>query len=416
MLLEKYTLLYVEDNVDMQSYMKSFLEDEVKEFYQAFDGTEGLELYQSKSPDIILTDINMPKMDGLEMSKQIKVLSPHYPIILLSAFQDVDTLKKALNIGIDGFISKPIDDINKLLILLEKISRSLQNEKDAQKLKLQEDNKKRLEYINAELDSKVKEKTKALENINQTLESRIKREVQANREKDKQMIHQSKLAQMGEMLSMIAHQWRQPLNAISATSQNLHIKTELGTISDEIILDETEYINNYSEHLSQTINDFRDFFQPDKKIIETTLTEIIGSVVNIIGTSLQHKNINLIQDLQSSSRLNTHSNEVKQVILNLIQNSKDVLFDKEPKDAFIKISTYEDENYCIVEVNDNGGGIPMMIYDLIFNPYFSTKDQKNGTGLGLYMSKTIIEQHCAGILSVHNNSKGAVFTIKLKKD
>ena len=125
MLLENFTLLYVEDDHDMQEYMKSFLEDEVKEFYQAFDGEEGLSIYKDKKPDIILSDIYMPKMNGLEMSTVIKTLDKTQPIIFLSAFEDVDILEESINISIDNFIVKPIKDIHNLLTTLENISLNL---------------------------------------------------------------------------------------------------------------------------------------------------------------------------------------------------------------------------------------------------------------------------------------------------
>ena len=125
MILENSTLLYVEDNEDMQSYMKSFLEDEVKELYQAYNGEEGLTIYKDKNPDIILSDISMPKMDGLVMTKLIKEIDNSQPIVILSAFQDAETLNSAVNAEVDGFISKPIEDVKKLLHTLEKIASSL---------------------------------------------------------------------------------------------------------------------------------------------------------------------------------------------------------------------------------------------------------------------------------------------------
>ena len=130
MLLENFTLLYVEDHTDMQNIMKEILEDEVKEFYQAFDGKEGLALYKEKKPDIIISDINMPNMDGLDMAKEIKAIDKEQDILILSAFQDIVILKRAIDIGVDAFISKPVRDIDELFDKLEKISMHLQNKKD----------------------------------------------------------------------------------------------------------------------------------------------------------------------------------------------------------------------------------------------------------------------------------------------
>ena len=138
MLLNNFTFLYVEDNHDMQNYMNVLIADEVKDFYQAYDGEEAISLYKDKNPDIILSDINMPKMNGLEMSRVIKKLDNHQPIFLLSAFEDISILKQAINIGINGFISKPIDDIKSLLAMLEDQAFHLQNERDAKNLRLKE--------------------------------------------------------------------------------------------------------------------------------------------------------------------------------------------------------------------------------------------------------------------------------------
>ncbi len=233
------------------------------------------------------------------------------------------------------------------------------------------------------------------------------------RQKDKQMFHQSRLAQMGEMMSMIAHQWRQPLNAISARSANMLIKAQLGKLTDDLVVCEATHIDSYSQHLSQTINDFRDFFKPNKEIKEVNFGELINSAVSIVETSLINKNINISQNLNCVEKFKTYPNEIKQVILNLIKNAEDVLLDKKIINPFIEISTCKENKNYILEVSDNGGGVPLKIIDHIFDPYFSTKLQKDGTGLGLYMSKTIIEEHCKGELTVRNSRVGAIFRITL---
>ena len=255
-------------------------------------------------------------------------------------------------------------------------------------------------------DSRYKE---SLSSLNQTLENRVQSEVDKNREKDKAMLQQSRLAQMGEMMSMIAHQWRQPLTAISATSGNLTLKAKLDMLDSETAVELGEKISEYSQHLSGTINDFRDFFKPNKKIVDITYKELIQSVLSIIEESINTKNIELKQDLKSEVVLSTYPNELKQVILNLMKNAEDILLDKEIEHPVITIETQDN----ILKVKDNAGGVPTDIIEKIFDPYFSTKTQKDGTGLGLYMSKTIIEEHCGGELRVYNDQAGAVFEIEL---
>jgi len=254
---------------------------------------------------------------------------------------------------------------------------------------------------------------KEIEALNKSLEQRVNEEVEKNRKKDKQLLQQSRMAQMGEMLSMIAHQWRQPLAAISATSASIELKASLNKLDNDTAQQKAQDISNFSQHLSKTIDDFRDFFKPNKKKIETSYDELIISVREITGVSIRNKNIELIQELNCHDRFITYPNEIKQVILNLIKNAEDALLEKRIEKPYIKISTYKENDKYILEVSDNAGGIPEDIIENIFDPYFSTKTQKEGTGLGLYMSKTIIEEHCDGKLTVANNNDGAVFTVEL---
>lgn len=249
-----------------------------------------------------------------------------------------------------------------------------------------------------------------VEKLNSTLEDRVKIEVDKNREKVQHMLHQSRLAQMGEMISVIAHQWRQPLAAISSTSTSLIIKTKLKKLDDETIVRLAGKISEYSSHLSSTIDDFRDFFKSNKELKETNYNELTDSVLSIVEDSLINKNIKIVKHLHSKEVLYTYPNEIKQVILNLMKNAEDALLDNNIENPTIAIST---DGY-IFRVEDNGGGISLDIIDKIFDPYFSTKTQKDGTGLGLYMSKTIIERNCGGKLNVYNGTDGAIFEIILK--
>ena len=258
-----------------------------------------------------------------------------------------------------------------------------------------------------------KEVEKKLKILNLTLEHRVQEEILKNREKEQQIIQQGRLAQMGEMISMIAHQWRQPLAAISSTSASLQIKAQLGTADEETVIKKAQNIAKYSQHLSSTIDDFRDFFKPTKEKSEVTYTKIVESVLDIVQISIINKNIAIFKEFNTQELFETNENELKQVVLNLIKNSEDVLLEKNVPHPFIKIITYTNTNGHILEISDNGGGIPKEILDKIFDPYFSTKSEKNGTGLGLYMSKLIIEEHCHGKLTVTNVDNGALFKITL---
>jgi signal transduction histidine kinase len=231
--------------------------------------------------------------------------------------------------------------------------------------------------------------------------------------KDKLMFQQSRFAQMGEMISMIAHQWRQPLNMISVTATSIQFDVMLDKIDKNKLLESTDNITEYSQHLSDTIDDFRNFFRPNKEIETTTFCDEIKSVLNIIGMSILEKNIELIKELSCKSKFSIYSNELKHVIINIIKNSEDALVENNVKNPYIKIKTYKESNTRVLEISDNGGGISKENIKKIFDPYFSTKTKRSGTGLGLYMSKIIIEEHCKGRLEVSNNTNGAVFKIIL---
>jgi PAS domain S-box-containing protein len=247
---------------------------------------------------------------------------------------------------------------------------------------------------------------------NEILTQKIAQEEEKRRKQEKLIQQQSRLAQMGEMISMIAHQWRQPLSAITAAAGSIIIKTQLKKLDNETAKDLANKIKDFSQHLSYTIDDFRDFFKPNKIKTDTTYKKIIDSTLSIIHSSIEDRNIELIIDIKDETELFTYENEVKQVVLNLIKNAEDALIENETKEPFIKIEAKE----TTLTISDNAGGVPEEIIDKIFDPYFSTKSQKDGTGLGLYMSKTIIEEHCKGKLIVKNGKIGAIFKIDLGKD
>ncbi len=254
-----------------------------------------------------------------------------------------------------------------------------------------------------------------LQELNQKLEERIKEEVAKNRKKDSILIHNSKLAQMGEMMSLIAHQWRQPLSAISATSTGLHVKMELDKYDKNFFLSALDKIEAYVKHLSATVDDFTNFFKPSKKSEKTTVGYMIERALFIMSASLRKHNIDVMVDDTTTSEITTYPNEVIQVLINLIKNAENALIKRQIEKPIISICAYEKDHHVYVEISDNAGGIDEKIIDKIFEPYFTTKNAKDSTGLGLYMSKFIIEESCGGKIDVHNSSEGAVFTIRLKK-
>ena len=252
---------------------------------------------------------------------------------------------------------------------------------------------------------------KALEDLNKTLENKVDFAVQQTKEKEQHMLNQSKMAQMGEMLSMIAHQWRQPLAAISSTASALELKIILDNYTEDEFTKSVKNIQSYSKHLSSTIDDFRNFFKESKLVNKINFSTLIEETVNIVHTSLNNKNISISIDNQFLNELCIYESELKQVLLNLIKNAEDAILENNISDGAIEIKTYKQEENVILEVNDNGGGIPNEVIAKLFDPYFSTKDKKNGTGLGLYMSKTIVANHFFGEITCSNEGEGASFKI-----
>jgi len=253
--------------------------------------------------------------------------------------------------------------------------------------------------------------------LTNTLEERVKEEVKKNELKTNQLIQQSRLAQMGELINMIAHQWRQPLTAISATTNNLSLKMMLNKkISDEDLAKELALINDYAQHLSSTIDDFRNFYKKDKSKKVVTLEETIEQALSIIKPSLNSNLITIKLDLQSKQKIKTYPTEINHVILNILKNAEDVLIENKIKNPTIFIKTYHKNGIIFLDIENNGGNISTNNLEKIFEPYFSTKATKDGTGLGLYMSKIIVEEHCQGMLKVENIENGVAFKISIPKE
>jgi len=257
----------------------------------------------------------------------------------------------------------------------------------------------------------VENKEKILQNLNDTLSSKVAIGIQEGKRKDKAILAQSKLARMGTMISMIAHQWRQPLSELSGILMELETATRFKKVNDEHILNSIDKSDKMIEFMSNTIDDFRNFYKPDKQKEKFFLLDSCKKAINLVNASLDEANIELILDVKENRYIFGYPTEYSQVILNLISNAKDILEEKSIKNPIITLSITARGLLTIVEVRDNAGGIKKENLDLIFDPYFTTKDSSKGTGLGLYISKLIIERSMGGELSVRNDENGAVFKI-----
>lgn len=266
------------------------------------------------------------------------------------------------------------------------------------------------------------EMKKRVMTMNATLEKRVKEEVEKNRQKDLILQQQSKQAAMGEMISAIAHQWRQPLSSIAVLTQDyeeafLHNEMDLAYIQKN-----TGQMMEQIRYMSHTIEDFRNFFKPDKIKNGFYVAETIGKVFMLLSSQLKNSAIeySLVNNLSGSDMIVGYENELKQVLINLINNARDAIVDKMHAGGFrgttgrIRIVMENgDENTIKIRVCDNAGGIAAENMEQVFMPYFTTKSETEGTGIGLYIAKKIVEDHFGGQISVQNNEAGANFVITL---
>jgi len=235
------------------------------------------------------------------------------------------------------------------------------------------------------------------------------------RVKDKIMMIQSRQAAMGDMIAMIAHQWRQPLSIMSMEANNLKLSLALEEeITTELLEKHIESISEQVEQLSQTIDDFRNFFKPNQAKEIVTVSDILEKTMRIIRKSMEDNNIAVLIENRSETKLETYPNQLLQVFINIINNAKDILKSKSISDAKVLITINDVEESVITSICDNGGGIPKNVMDRIGEPYFTTK-KTEGTGLGLYMSKSIITEHLNGKFTWANRDGGVCFTIILPK-
>ncbi|MGB5964991.1 MAG: HAMP domain-containing sensor histidine kinase [Sulfurimonadaceae bacterium] len=255
----------------------------------------------------------------------------------------------------------------------------------------------------------------SLLSLNDSLHSKVQIGVEESRKKDEFMLQQARMAQMGEMIAMIAHQWRQPLASIAAISANIQLSIALDEeIKKEALREELRSIDNRTTLLSKTIDDFRNFYNTSNQKNVFNLEHTITQAIEVLTPAINNADVTVTFGSDLTAEISSFESEIIQVLMNIIKNAIDKLKEQEG-DKNISVRAYQDNRSVYVVIEDSGGGVDEKIIDKIFEPYFSTKKEKNGMGLGLYMSQLIIQEHCSGILSVHNSTQGALFTITLPR-
>ncbi|MCD4758843.1 MAG: hybrid sensor histidine kinase/response regulator [Arcobacteraceae bacterium] len=348
--LKELVVLYVEDEIDVSEEIEDMLSLKVKKLYKAYNGQEGLNIYNKYSDiDVIITDIKMPIMDGIEMISKVRQSNETIPIIVTTAFNETSFLKKAIDLHVDKYIIKPIDMLQ-LFAVLNRASEVIFQRKELE-------------------------------------------------QKDIMLKNREKIYAMGELIENIAHQWRQPLSVISTAASGIKLQKEYGTLNDEFLLEACDYINDNTQKLSDTINQFREFFHNDELAKEFNLKEIILDCYNIVKDSYSEKSINLVLDINDCIIYGVKNNYI-QIILTILANSKDILIehnnDIKQKYIFIELKNN------LLSIKDNAGGIEKENISKVFEPYFTTKHKSHGTGLGLYIVHKIVTKYLNASIEVQN--------------
>ena len=271
-----------------------------------------------------------------------------------------------------------------------------------------------LEELNKTLEHRVQKQTKQLQELNKTLEERVAKEIEKNKQKQKMLFWQSRMASLGQMLANIAHQWRQPLTELNLALFNM--KNALKNRDEEKMQEYYDESKTAIMNMSQTIEDFTNFFNPDKPKEAFLVKTAIQETLVIMRKVIERNNLNITLDLLDLKVLGV-SNELSQVLINLIQNANEAFTENDVQKRHIDISMSEDQhkNFVILKIKDNAGGISPQDFDKIFEPYFTTKHSSSGTGLGLFMSKMIIEKSLNGTMTAMNQDNGCLFVIKIPR-
>ncbi len=386
---KKDKVLVIDDSRFVCNQVKRVLEprDYIVDF--ALTGKEGIEKARKGIYSLIVLDIELPDIKGTKVLEDIRADENlvDIPIIVLSGTADAETIRYILKNGANDYVKKPFVFEEFLLRVDLWISYCKQGKELAKK-------NKELAYLTKHLEERVKEET------------------EKNLEKDRLLFAQSRLAQIGEMMSAVAHQWKQPLSSLSALINRtfLRYKRNNYTIDRETMEFCFENANLQIKSMSDTIHNFMNFFKPDNKKQKFNVYQAVRRALKLIKPVLDSECIKVTIDIDRKVYMEGYPNEFGQILINLLTNAKDAFIENNISDREIKIYSEIKDNSFILSVEDNAGGIPEEIKYKIFEPYFSTKGNV-GTGLGLYISKLIIENYMHGKLNVENTKKGAKFSM-----
>ena len=389
----KPRILVVDDDLGVLKSISRLLHAYPFEVFTAPDAAEGIEILRAIGRfQVVISDYLMPVTNGDQFLGEVARRWPDARRVILSAYADQKVLLAAINEGrVHRYVTKPWDD-QQLLTVIEELL----------------DDFKIMEEARCEVQELAR-KNQMLAFTNQQLEALISERTTELRQKDQLMISQSRQAAMGEMIGNIAHQWRQPLNALAMQLGNIKAAYQFNELTAEYVEKSVKNGNRLIQKMSDTITDFSNFFRPDKEIVTFSMLEQIKHAIALVEATLAKHRVNVHLDAIKDVMLTGRPNEYSQVVLNLLANASDAITVSGVSAGKITICLYEQCGQGRLSISDNGGGIPVTIMGKIFEPYFSTKNM--GTGIGLSMSKMIIERSMNGHIEANNIAGGAEFIV-----
>ena len=248
------------------------------------------------------------------------------------------------------------------------------------------------------------------------IQSELKNEAEVNREKDVFMIYQSKQAKIGEMVGNISHQWKQPLNTINLILTNLYDDYKYQELDENEFEKTINTLRKIVDNMANTIKDFTDFLKPSKENTKFDLAEAIHMVLDLMEVSLKYNQISINVDVEPGMRILGLYNEFAHVLFNVLNNARDAIIASQVGEKYISIRTFSKDDEVVIEIKNTGDQIPAEIMEKLFQPYFTTKGDKDGTGVGLYISRIIVEQRMNGKIQLENAEDGVCCRIKLNID
>lgn len=370
-------VLYVEDQTDIQEEFVDILSLFVDEIFVASNGEEGLRIYREKLPDIIISDIQMPLMSGLQMIKKIREENKDIPVILTTAFNDNKYLIEAIGLGVEHYLLKPVM-LDQLQTRLDTIKKRLMQQRELDVYQLY-------------------------------LEERVEEEVALREEKESLLVQQNKAAEVGQMVSVIAHQWKQPLHYLHLLIEDLGMEHDYQPLSREYIDDFIAKGLNRIDFLSETMDNFLRFYKSDTAIKRFSVSTVVQEIAAFLLLPYKALGICLHIDVHNDFSLQGIENEFQQVVLNLVNNAKEAFEGKKSAEKKITVSLSIKKKQGFLVIEDSAGGINEEIIGDLFKLEYTTK--KNGNGIGLYLVEKIVTKRFGGDVSVTNSDQGACFTL-----